>query len=63
MKVHTVSLFDSDADGAISFAWDNAHTGVSVQLEDIFGNVVNAEFYKKDLEKKLKQLLKKLEKE
>jgi len=63
MKVHTIGLCDSDADGVINFSWDDAHPGISVQLEDIFGNVVNGEFYKKDLAKKLKKLLKKLEQE
>ena len=63
MKVHTVSLVDPDADGVISFAWDDVHSGISAQIEDFHGNVVNAEFYKKDLVKKLKKLLKKLEQE
>ena len=63
MKVHTVSLVDPEADGVISFAWDDVHSGISVQVEDIFGHVVNADFYKKDLVKKLKKLIKKLEQE
>jgi len=63
MKIHTIGLCDSDADGVISFSWDGAHPGISVQLEDMFGKVVNADFYKEDLAKKLKKLLKKLEQE
>jgi hypothetical protein len=63
MKVHTVGLCDKDGDGNMSFAWNKAQTGVALQLEDIFGNVVNAQFYKKDLAKTLKKLLKKLEQE
>ena len=63
MKVHTVGLCDNDADGVINFSWTNSQTGIAVQLEDIFGNVVDAQFYKKDLAKTLKKLLKKLEQE
>lgn len=63
MKVHTVGLCDNDADGVINFAWTDSQKGISVQLEDIFGNVVDAQFYKKDLAKTLKKLLKKLEQE
>lgn len=63
MKVHTVGLCDNDADGVINFAWNDSQKGISVQLEDIFGNVVDAQFYKKDLAKTLKKLLKKLEQE
>jgi len=63
MKVHTVGLCDKDGDGNMSFAWTKAQTGVALQLEDMFGNVVNTQFYKKDLINKLKKLLKKLEQE
>jgi hypothetical protein len=63
MKIHTVGLCDDDADGVINFSWTKKQTGISVQLEDIFGNVVDASFYKKDLVKTLKQLLNKLEQE
>jgi hypothetical protein len=63
MKVHTVGLCDKDGDGNMSFAWNKTQTGVALQLEDMFGNVVNAQFYKKDLAKTLKRLLKKLEQE
>jgi|694.fasta_scaffold08664_18 hypothetical protein len=61
--IKTVGLCDNDADGVISFAWSTKKTGIAVQLEDIFGNVVDAHFYKKDLAKTLKKLLKKLEQE
>jgi hypothetical protein len=63
MKKYNVGLCDSDADGVINFSWDDAHPGIAIQLEDLFGNVVIADFYKRELVKKLKKLLKKLEQE
>jgi hypothetical protein len=56
-------LKDSDGDGIIQFRWNNKHTGVSVDLVDMFDNEVNAVFFKADLLIKLKQIISKLESE
>ena len=58
-----ISLYDSDGDGTIHFIWNKEYPGIDIEMEDLFGNVVCATFYKRDLVKKLKKLLKKLEQE
>jgi len=63
MNFHTVGLCDNDGDGIIVFDWDDKHPGISIELKDFFGNIAVGTFYKKDLAKKLKKLLKKLEQE
>jgi hypothetical protein len=64
MKEYHIGLCDSDGDGVINFWWDDAHPGISIQLEGLWpGSVVVADFYKRELVKKLKKLLKQLEQE
>ena len=56
-----IKLMDSDADGVLIFDYDKKHQGVDILIEDIFGNVVAACFYKKDLVKTLHKVLKGIE--
>lgn len=63
MKENNVWLCDRDADGVINFSWTGKHPGITIEVKDIFDNAVCAIFYKKDLAKTLKKLLKKLEQE
>ena len=61
MKKHTVKLMDSDGDGIILFTWNNRDRGIVVELADLFDNDVVGTFYKDDLVKTLKKVLKKLD--
>jgi hypothetical protein len=63
MNGRTVGLCDNDGDGIIIFEWDENYPGINIELTDFFGNVAVGTFYKRDLVKKLKKLLKKLEQE
>ena len=56
-----IKLVDSDADGVLIFDYDKKHQGVDILVEDIFGNVVVGCFYKKDLAKTLRKVLKGIE--
>lgn len=58
-----IGLCDSDADGVINFMWHDRFEGIHVEVEDIFGNVVNCIFYKKDLVRTMKKLIKELKNE
>ena len=61
MNKHSIILRDSDADGVLNFTWDDDHKGIDVELEDIFGKRVHGVFYKKDLIRALKRMIKKLD--
>jgi|GEM_PF-3607517 len=61
MKQKVVSLYDEEFDGSIHFQYDKKHTGITIELSDIFDNAVCGTFYKKDLLKKLKVIVKDLE--
>ena len=58
-----IGLCDPDADGVINFMWHDRYEGIDVEVEDIFGNVVNCIFYKKDLVRTMKKLIKELKNE
>ena len=61
MNEHSITLQDSDADGVLNFAWDKKYPGVDIELEDIFGKRVHGIFYKKDLIRVLKKVIKEIE--
>ena len=63
MKEKCIGLCDSDADGLINFMWHKRFDGIHVEVEDIVGNVVNCIFYKKDLVRTMKKLIKELKNE
>lgn len=61
MKKHNFKLMDSDGDGIILFSWDDLRPGISIELVDMFGDAVIGTFYKRELAKKLRKVLEKLE--
>jgi hypothetical protein len=58
MEEFVEGLCDDDGDGVINFSWDTKQTGITVELEDIFGKTVVASFYKKDLLKLMRKVMK-----
>ena len=63
VKQKTLTLRDSDGDGVIKFEWDDKHDGITVFLyDDLFNREASGDFYKRDLIKKLKKLIEKLDK-